>query len=197
MIRVRIGAGLMLGVLLAAGGCTETSESTARTSAAAGRRPGEYASRRLPGVSLAQAQPVADQAFRMHFRVDPTVSTASVLVAYPAEAPELEQSGQAGDVLSITPRRKRRVAELRLASEGATLVVQIRVMTQRLSTTERAAFAGTRGDDRPTQTAIDRQGPASPDAREEWVDWRRDRKVEEEILREIQLTFAETQPAAS
>ncbi|GMV98361.1 MAG: hypothetical protein AMXMBFR83_27110 [Phycisphaerae bacterium] len=180
---------------LLAAGCSEPIGGGAGPSGSGRWRIGDYASRRLPGVTLSAAQPVAEDVFSTRFRIDPDQSTGDVLVARPADAPDLEQSGQSGDLLNITPRRKRRLAELRLVPEGGTVVVQVRVMAQRLSTAERAAFAGTHGEDRPTDTAIDRRGATSTSAREEWVDWRRDRRLEEEILREIQGAFTATQPA--
>ena len=195
----RNSCGWMAVVVMAGlAGCSDTTETGTRApSTPAPRKLGDSASRRIDGVTVAQVEPIADQVFRTHFRLDQAASTASVLTARPADAPDLEQRGQSGDMLSITPRRKRRLAELRLNTETGGVLVQVRVMTQRLSTAERTAFAHQMGDDRPSEGGLDHGPSAGGQPREEWVDWRRDRKLEDEILSEIQSNFTTTRPAAT
>ncbi|MHC4442294.1 MAG: hypothetical protein ACYTA5_06825 [Planctomycetota bacterium] len=56
------------------------------------------------------------------------------------------------------------------------------VGNQRLETAERASFAEQRGDDRPSDTPIDRLGSTSTYRQEDWIDVSRDRKTELMIL---------------
>lgn len=207
-------AGLVCAVGLA--GCDMAGQperaATLRT-----RGGGDFASRPFEGVDLAQLQPVAERVFRSYFRVDPAASSDVEWVAFPTDISAREPDGPderpapppgeteagerpretMGDVIGVAPRRYRRTAEMRLVPGQNRVVVQVRVGTQRLTTTERAAFARERGDDRPTDTAIDRLGPASPAAREEWRDYRRNRGLEQEILDAIQAGLAGIQPGAS
>jgi hypothetical protein len=199
-------------LMLAMIGCDGGTASTERTGTPRARATTDFASRRIDAAGLAEVQPVADRVFRSYFRIDTTVSSATDLVAFPTDVKSQEVAGRAeepaaetpgerpprdtvGDVIGVSPRRYRRLAELRLAVTGNGVVAQVRVMFQRLTTAERTAFARERGDDRPTDTAIDRLGPGSPAAREEWRDDRRDRKLEQEILGAIQAGMAATQPA--
>jgi hypothetical protein len=199
-------------LLLVITGCDGGTTSTERTGTPRARATTDFASRRVDGASLADVQPVADRVFSSYFHIDRTVSSSTDLVAFPAdvkaheaaargEEPVAEEAGEpaprhtVGDVIGVSPRRYRRIAELRLAATGNGVMAQVRVMLQRLTTAERTAFARERGDDRPTDTAIDRLGPDSPAPREEWRDDRRDRKVEQEILNAIQAGMTATRPA--
>jgi len=200
-------------LLLIIVGCDADTASTERAGGGSPRARGtaDFASRRLEGAGLAEVQPIADRVFRSYFRVDRTVSTGNDLVAYPtdvntrevtahgdetvAEEPARQPRDTVGDMIGVAPRRYRRIAELRLASTGSGVMAQARVMFQRLTTAERTAFARERGDDRPTDTAIDRLGPTSPAPREEWRDDRRDKRLEQEILNAIQTGLTTTRPA--
>lgn len=197
---MRVGTALRTGLIgvgglaLVLAGCSAQGEGAERTSA----RPAsdsQFASRRIASISLQQVQPVADRVFREHFRIDAGSSSANTWIARPAEAPDQERRGQVTDAFAVTPRRKRRLAELRLRPEGEGVVVQCRVLIQRLTVSERAAFSRERGDDRPTDTPIDRQGPSSIQSREEWTDAGRDRVTEQQILGTIQERLSTTRPA--
>lgn len=199
-------------MILIVAGCDGGTASTERTGAPRVRATTDFASRRIDGAALADVRPIADRVFRSYFNVDRTISSETDLVAFPAdvkssevagrgEEPATEEAGESaprntvGDVIGVSPRRYRRIAELRLSATGSGVMAQVRVMFQRLTTTERTAFARERGDDRPTDTAIDRIGPTSSTPREEWRDDRRDRKVEQEILNAIEAGMATTRPA--
>lgn len=143
------------------------------------------ASRRIPGTSLSEIQPVAERIFRLHFRIDPAASAPGVLVSQPQEVTSETQPERVQDVLTGSRSRHRHLAELRLIQQGPDVLVRCIVQMQRLDTSEGAAFLSQRGDDRPTDTPIERLGPASPDYREEWVPSRRNRELEQEILRAI------------
>lgn len=199
-------------MILVLAGCDGSSASTERTGTPRARATTDFASRRIDGTSLTDVQPIAERVFRSYFSIDRTVSSGTDLVAFPTDAkvrevggrgeePVAEEAGEpaprdtVGDVIGVSPRRYRRMAELRLSATGNGVMAQVRVMFQRLTTAERTAFARERGDDRPTDTAIDRLGPETSAPREEWRDDRRDRKVEQEILNAIQAGVATTRPA--
>ena len=74
-------------------------------------------------------------------------------------------------------------------------MLQCQVSVERLDTVEQAAFALSRGDDRPNDTPIERLGADTPQTREEWVYVNRDRQAELELLDAIAGHFTETQPA--
>jgi len=200
-------------LLLILTGCDADTASPERAGGATPRARGtaDFASRRIEGAGLAEVQTIADRVFRSYFRVDRGASTANDLLAYPtdvntreattrgeepvAEEPTRAPRDTVGDMIGVAPRRYRRIAELRLAAAENGVVAQVRVMFQRLTSAERAAFARERGDDRPTDTAIDRLGPTSPAPREEWRDDRRDKRLEQEILNALQSGLTATRPA--
>lgn len=207
--RLIIAAGSLTLILA---GCETDNNSPERTGTPRARATADFATRRIEGTGLGNIRPVAARVFNSYFRVDTTVSSATDLLAFPTdvaapeptggEAPVAETTSErppretVGDVIGVSPRRYRRLAELRLVAAGDATLVQVRVMFQRLTTAERTAFARERGDDRPTDTAIDRLGPTSTNSREEWRDYRRDRKLEQEILNAVQSGLTATQPAA-
>ncbi len=159
------------------------------------RAPSEFASRRLPDVTLEQAQTAADRVFRNHFRVDGEVSRPGRLISRPVELEGRSDTGTLGDRVRLTPARQRQIGELRVEPQSGAVVVQVSVLTQRLETTERASFSRERGDDRPNRTPINRAGPASVDRREEWRTIGRARPKEQAILDEVQAALVtETRP---
>ncbi len=175
---------------LLAAGCAET------TATGPARAAGDFATRRIADASLSDVRPEAERVFRQYFRVDPAASTAVSIVSYPEELEGRGEGRSVRDALTISPSRQRRIAELRLRQDGQGVVALCRIQTQRLDTVERAAFAGTRGDDRPSERPIDRTGNTTTPRREEWVNLGRDRKTEAAILDAIQRPFTATQPAA-
>jgi hypothetical protein len=171
-------------------GCSTTAEMS-RTGVNAA---GGVSSRRLGGTSAAAVQPVAERVFRQHFKIDAAASGAGLLVAQPQEVTAEMPAEGVREVLSGARRRHRYLAELRINQQGEDVLLRCIVQTQRLETSERAAFSTQRGEDRPTETPIDRMGPSSADNREEWVPSKRDRTLEQEILTAIQQAI---QPATS
>jgi hypothetical protein len=162
-------------------GCATTGGQTASQ---IGRGAGS-ASRRIPGATVAAVQPVAERVFRQHFRINPDASGPGRLMSQPQEATGQKQPEQVRDVLLGSRDRHRHLAELYLDQQGPDVVVRCTVLVQRLETSARAAFNTQRGDDRPTETPIDRLGPTSTDNREEWVPVKRNRELEQEILTTI------------
>lgn len=141
--------------------------------------------RRLPATDLSTILPIARQVFQTYYRLDPAVSTQDTMVSLPTEVMHDRQRERVSDVLAVSPRRHRQIASLQLIQEGQTVVMRCRVQTQRLDVAERAAFVRTRGhqgDDRPTETPIDRSGGTAPQSREEWVNVGRDRATEQQML---------------
>lgn len=189
------GAAAITSAVLMIGG----SGCATQGGAAAGfapRRSADAASRRLANADLGMVRPVADRVFRTYFRTDQEGSSRHEWVSRPEESDEPAGPTRVRDMFTAFPNRRRRVAALWLGQDGPHVVARCRILIQRLDTTERAAFAPQRGDDRPTATPIDRHGPASTSTREEWVDVGRDRSMEQEILTAIEreLTSA-TRPA--
>lgn len=156
---------------------------------------GDNASRRIANLTLAAARPVAADVFRSEYRLDLDRSSGDMLVSRPTELVDSGRGERVRDVFG-RPNRHRQIAVLWITQEGTSVVLQCQVRTERLDTTERAAFARERGDDRPSDTPIDRLGADAPKAREEWVYVRRDRAAESRILDAIVRHFTVTQPAA-
>lgn len=156
-----------------------------------GRRgPANAASRLLTNIDISAVRPVAERAFREYFQIDPETSSGSVFVSRPVEITEGARPERLRDALRPSANRHRQVAELYLIQDGPHVRLRCRVQTQRLDTAERAAFARVRGDDRPTDTPIDRQGALSSSPQEEWSTVGRDRRVEQAILAAIQSDLA-------
>jgi hypothetical protein len=189
---VAIGLATGLSVLLAAG-CDSPSRSSSMQ-AGPGRGSGDWASRWIPNVTLAAVRPIAAEVFRSEYRLDLDRSSSDLLVSRPTEAVDGARGERVRDVLG-RPNRYRQVATLKITKEGTSVMAQCQVRTERLDTAEQAAFARERGDDRPSDTPIDRVGADAPKAREEWVYVRRDRSAETRILDAISRRFAATQPA--
>ena len=180
-------------VLLAAAGC-ESARSGSSMADRPARRPGDFASRRVPDTTIETVRPVAAEVFRSSFRIDTDRSTGDMFVSRPAEATDKVRAERVRDVLG-RPNRHRRIALLRLSQDGSSVLVQCQVRLERLDTAEQAAFARERGDDRPTDTPIDRLGADAPKARQEWVYVQRDRQAEAQVLEAIVRQFAATQPS--
>ncbi len=176
-----IAALATLAALLAAG-CSSPVRTGPTVSRAAGA-----SSRQIPNVTLAEVQPISEQVFRQRFRLNSAASGPGLIVAQPQEVTGEAHRERVRDVLGGIGTRHRRLAELRLDQQGPNVLLRCTVQTQRLETSERAAFSAQRGgDDRPTETPIDRLGAASADYREEWGPAKRDRELEQEILKAIE-----------
>ncbi len=154
----------------------------------------DLSSRRIRGVTLPTVRDVAERTFRQYFHVDAEASSQDLWVSEPQEVSR-EEPGRLRAVIRGSDNRHRRLAGLRLVEENGVVLVQCLIRVQRLDTTERAAFARDRGDDRPTDTPIDRPGAGSTRGREEWVDVRRDRQMEREVLDAIERELSLTRPA--
>jgi hypothetical protein len=137
---------------------------------------------------------VAAEVFRSSFRMDTDRSTGDMLVSRPTEAADKVRTERVRDVLG-RPTRHRRIALVRLSQDSSSVLMQCQVRLERLDTAEQAAFARERGDDRPSDTPIDRLGADAPKARQEWVYVQRDRQAEAQILEAVVRRLAATQPA--
>lgn len=178
-------------VLWSAGGCGESTRSPAGRLT---RASGQFASRRIPDMTADRVRPQAARVFQQHFRIDPALSTGDMLVSRPMETTERVGTGRVRDVLG-SPNRHRLMATLWISQAGSDVVLQCQVRVERLDTAERAAFAREMGDDRPTDTPIDRHGASSASVREEWVPAGRERQTEAEILDQLMDRLVGTQPA--
>lgn len=154
------------------------------------RRETDSAGRLLPGTTLEQLRSVAYNVFTARYRLDREASTAADLVSHPLE---VGASGsdptRVRDLVRPAPNRRRQFARLWFTQQGPDVLVRCRIVTQRLDTAERQAFAHYRGDDRPDETPIDREGPISVSGQEEWINVGRDRQAETEILDAIEQTL--------
>jgi hypothetical protein len=164
-------------VILLLAGCSSSERSEGMVSL-----PASASARRVPDTSISVVRPVAERVFRQYFRINPDSSGPALLVAQPQEINSRESPERLRDVLGVSANRHRNLAELRMIQEGPDVVLRCVVQTQRLDTAERSAFARELGDDRPTDTPIDRRGALSANPREDWVSVRRDRGLEQEIL---------------
>lgn len=148
----------------------------------------DSASRVIGMTAPVQVAPVARQVLAGHFRINQEASSQFDLISLPKEMTDTTGEPQrVRDVLAATPNRKRQVARLWLERNGPDTMLFCRVIIQRLDTSERAAFQRSRGDDRPFDTPIDREGAASVnEERQDWTDVGRDRRTENLILNSIQ-----------
>lgn len=179
--------------LLTAGGCNGT-QSTSSLADRPSRNPGDFASRLIPGTQISTVRPVAADVFRSGYRVDLDRSTGDRLVSRPTEVTGRQQVERVRDVLG-RPSRHRSTAILQMSQNGPAVLVQCQVRVERLDTVEQAAFARSTGDDRPSETPIERLGADTGRPREVWVYVNRDRQAEAAVLNAITQHFAATQPA--
>jgi len=148
--------------------------------------PANMASRQFSKASLKTVQTISDRIFRNYFKVDPQRSSNNVWISRPQEMQKPSQPTQLRDTITVFPARSQNVAELRIEQKGPNILAMCRVQIQRLDTAQRAAFSDHRGDDRPSDTPIDRLGATSVHKQEKWVNAGRDRKTEQMILDAIQ-----------
>ncbi len=148
-------------------------------------RPGDFATRRISNTTLREIRPIALRVFHEHFRVNHEASAGDRLVSEYTEVTDQTSSPDRVREVLGTRNRRRQAAVLQLSQEGAYVLVQCQVMVQRLDTAERTAFTRAVGDDRPTDTPIDRAGTSSTNVREEWISTGRDRRAETMVLDEI------------
>lgn len=155
--------------------------------------PGGASSVRFTGIDVGRVASAADRAFRQHFQIDRDASGPRLWVSRPVEMTSEEKKENS---LPRRSQRHRRIADMEVLTQGSEVVVRCQVRIERASSTERSAFAGQRGDDRPNETPIDHAYGGSATHREEWVRAGRDRRAEQLILGSIEraLGVAATQP---
>lgn len=170
--------GLLL--LMTAWGC---ESSNGLRDGSTHRREADSAGRLLPGATVEQVQTVAHNAFTTRYRLDREASTTVDLVSQPMDVGAAgTDSTRVRDLVRPAPNRHRQIARLWFSQQGPNVLIRCRILTQRLDTAERQAFANYRSDDRPDETPIDREGPTSVSGREEWINVGRDRQAENELL---------------
>jgi hypothetical protein len=110
-----------------------------------------------------------------------------------------EQTSRATDTYRFTSNMKqRRVVELRVQSVPEGHKVFARVSIQRLATQAYSAVAfGSAGDDRPGQTAIDRDAATTTKQNTVWQTARRDKPTEQRILTAITRRIADASGGGS
>ncbi len=169
-----------LGVLLVAG-----SASIGLLAGCAADSGQGFATRTLPSVADEQAIGAAEQAFREHFRIARSTSSAAVLVELRSEPTDSLQRGGTGrlrDEVLAVPNRVRRTAVLRLSRQGEQLWASCQVLQQRLDTSDVEMFHQERQrQDFPTDTPIDQQA-LTAEQEAVWTDIGRDLALEREIL---------------
>ena len=159
-----------------------------------------YSVQRLPDVSKAQAFEAAQLAFRQYFSIERADPAEGALYSRPADVNARGEVQRVRDVMTVTPSRRRQVAELRIEPRGRDVMAFCRVRVQRLDTSELRSFAVERGDDRPSNNApFDREAGASAAQREAWTDVGRDKALERQILSSLRERLnpqAATAPAS-
>lgn len=174
-------------------GCSSTEPRGRRS---AERATAGQASMRLSGVRPDDVAPVAERVFRQYFSIDREKSAPGSYVSRPLEDRDLARATGIRGSVSGAHVRQRRTARLDLLREGANTLVRCNVRIERMEAVERVAFARQQGDDRPTDTPIDRAGSGGVGSRQEWVAAGRDRDIEQQILRGIEQELeAGSQPA--
>jgi hypothetical protein len=155
------------------------------------RMPGESATRRLVQTTPSQVAPVARKVFRARYRLDTLRSTDSLLFSHPTEEIGEFDETEAGEPLPLGKTRHRIIARLTWMADGDDVLLVCQVARQRLETARKAAFSTMRGDgdDRPTDTPIDRRGAVSAESKQEWVYIGRDRQAEQAILGAIRTAL--------
>jgi hypothetical protein len=167
-------------MLAVSAGC----DSLIRSPGPATQEPTEYSSVRLPGVSMDAAHDAAVATMKEHFRLDPAVSTATVLISRPLESEGRADKEPAAvrEIISGSSNRHRQVAQIRLVERGADVVARIHVQVQRLDVSERAAFqAPLTGDDRPANVSPQGYGGPRTLTDRDWVNTGRNRQLEQEM----------------
>lgn len=153
--------------------------------------PRDAATARLTGLAMRDVEDAARQVFRQHFSIDAGASREDLLVSRPRALGDDAEDTAVNVVLSGGSRDRRLLAKLQLLQQGTDTIVACQVEMQRMDIAERAAFARQRGDDRPTDTPIERMGADSPRGSEHWSPAGRHRKLERRILGEIQAALGQ------
>ncbi len=141
---------------------------------------------RLSPASRAAVFDAATQALREHFTIRRADRAAGILETVPIETVGTEPSGRLGDVVAV-PRRERRTAEVRVEKTGAMVKVFCKVLVQECDTQAHQMFTREHAlHDLPTDTPAERDGATTTEQNAVWRNKRRDRTLENQILRAIQ-----------
>jgi hypothetical protein len=158
-----------------------------------------FSVRSIPSVSRQAGLEAARKAVQEHFRIDVVDPVAGVVKSHPTESWEPGRSGRVGDVLG-TPRRVRRMAEVRVRETGTGVRVWCKVRVQEYESDERRLFVREHDDDDyPTETPAQRDAATLAEQNATWRDRPRDKALERQILQAIvehATSRSEAAPAA-
>ncbi len=178
MKRVWMGAGLVIGFLLAPSGCSDlNSEGGSRTPTSRWNRIN------LPNTPPDAAFDAGVAALRQYF---PTVATSRTEGRI--DTPMVEYSQRGGterirDAAVNHNNRMRRKATLIITPSGDGCFAICEVRVQRMDTADQRAFQQHREfSDVPNQTPIQRDAGVSGEQSESWTEMPRDAKLERDIL---------------
>ncbi|MBN1490338.1 MAG: hypothetical protein JXA69_10500 [Phycisphaerae bacterium] len=164
---------LMVGLVVA--GCSQQEMRD--------RSYGASSQQRIGNVAYDDTFDAAERVFRSFFSTERADRGEGILVARPIEVDKRGEPVGVRDTMTMTPSRRRRVAELRLSRSGSDVLAMCQVKLQRLDTSERRAFRPQIGDDRPSEShPFEAEAGASPSQRELWTDLGRDRELERQVL---------------
>ncbi|MCK4658199.1 MAG: hypothetical protein KAV82_01640 [Phycisphaerae bacterium] len=145
---------------------------------------------RLSGASDAAVFDAAAQALREHFTIRHADRRTGVLEAVPVEMATTGGDGRLGDVVAA-PRRERRTAEVRVESAGKLVKVFCKVLVQECDTQAHQMFNREHAiSDLPTDTPADRDAATTTEQNTVWRTKRRDRELENQILRAVREQLA-------
>ncbi|MFH0979972.1 MAG: hypothetical protein V2A79_00350 [Planctomycetota bacterium] len=149
-----------------------------------------YSVLRLADASQAAVFDAAAQALGEHFTIRRSDRVAGMLEAVPMEGVGKGSRGRLGDVVAV-PRRERRVAEVRVESEGNLVKVFCKVLVQEYDTQAHQMFNREHAlSDLPTDTPADRDAATTTEQNAVWRTQRRDKALEDRILRAVREQVA-------
>lgn len=134
----------------------------------------------------------AEQALRERFRIELRDPKRGLLRTAAVETRDRVQGGRVGDALG-TPRRVRKIAEVRVEPDGPDVSIWCRVTVEQDDTNAHQLFVQDQGlSDIPSDTPPDREGATTARQHTVWRAKGRDRQLEREIRLAIQELLDET-----
>lgn len=145
-----------------------------------------YQRQSLPGVTFDAAYAAGERALAERFRVTDRDREAGTIGGEDRTAVIQADGSRVLSDAAGTPRRARRIAELRVRSEGSDTEVYCRVFLQEnQSGAVRMMTSEHRGEDQPFETPADRDASTTEQQNAVWRNRSRDRVMERQILESV------------
>jgi len=150
--------------------------------AADGSSAQSYSKRRIEAFAYREVYDAAEATMREYFRIAQADSRSGVIRSVPVEERTSEVTGPLGQTLS-TPRPQRRIAEMRLESQGDAVLLRCGVILQRPERVDHVGYAHRHSsEDTPNQTPLKESQGLDIERDAVWSTTGYDRRLENEML---------------